>query len=167
MVLQQEEDGRVNKKKENYLVPALITIDPGQSGGICAMFDDNLVAYKCPKTPKEMSVIAKELKSMCQSNGFPVLGIIEKVHAFPTDARSSAFKFGKNFGTWIGILESLCIKYIMVTPQKWQKQFELPKNKQQRKRELKMIAKEFYPKATLYTADAICIGLWGKNNELI
>ena len=88
-------------------------------------------------------------------------------YAFPTDARSSAFKFGKNFGIWIGILESLSIKYEMVTPQKWQKQFELPKNKQQRKKELKMIAKEFYPKATLYTADAICIGLWGKNNGLI
>jgi len=157
----------VNKKKVNYLVPALITIDPGQSGGICAMFDDKLIAHKCPKTPKEMFEITQKLQWTCKSNGFPVLGIIEKVHAFPTDARSSAFKFGKNFGIWIGILESLSIKYEMVTPQKWQKQFELPKNKQQRKKELKMIAKEFYPKATLYTADAICIGLWGKNNGLI
>ncbi len=157
----------MNKKKVNYLVPALITIDPGQSGGICAMFDDKLIAHKCPKTPKEMFEITQKLQWTCKSNGFPVLGIIEKVHAFPTDARSSAFKFGKNFGIWIGILESLSIKYEMVTPQKWQKQFELPKNKQQRKKELKMIAKEFYPKATLYTADAICIGLWGKNNELI
>jgi len=157
----------VSKKKVNYLVPALITIDPGQSGGICAMFDDKLIAHKCPKTPKEMFEITQKLQWTCKSNGFPVLGIIEKVHAFPTDARSSAFKFGKNFGIWIGILESLSIKYEMVTPQKWQKQFELPKNKQQRKKELKMIAKEFYPKATLYTADAICIGLWGKNNELI
>ena len=157
----------MNKKKVNYLVPALITIDPGQSGGICAMFDDKLIAHKCPKNPKEMFEITQKLQWTCKSNGFPVLGIIEKVHAFPTDARSSAFKFGKNFGIWIGILESLSIKYEMVTPQKWQKQFELPKNKQQRKKELKMIAKEFYPKATLYTADAICIGLWGKNNELI
>jgi len=157
----------VNKKKVNYLVPALITIDPGQSGGICAMFDDKLIAHKCPKNPKEMFEITQKLQWTCKSNGFPVLGIIEKVHAFPTDARSSAFKFGKNFGIWIGILESLSIKYEMVTPQKWQKQFELPKNKQQRKKELKMIAKEFYPKATLYTADAICIGLWGKNNGLI
>tara|TARA_B100001094_G_scaffold290322_1_gene307803 strand:- start:2636 stop:3139 length:504 start_codon:yes stop_codon:yes gene_type:complete len=167
MVHQQVEGGKVNKKKVNYLVPALITIDPGQSGGICAMFDDKLIAHKCPKTPKEMFEITQKLQWTCKSNGFPVLGIIEKVHAFPTDARSSAFKFGKNFGIWIGILESLSIKYEMVTPQKWQKQFELPKNKQQRKKELKMIAKEFYPKATLYTADAICIGLWGKNNELI
>ncbi len=157
----------MNKKKVNYLVPALITIDPGQSGGICAMFDDKLIAHKCPKNPKEMFEITQKLQWTCKSNGFPVLGIIEKVHAFPTDARSSAFKFGKNFGIWIGILESLSIKYEMVTPQKWQKQFELPKNKQQRKKELKMIAKEFYPKATLYTADAICIGLWGKNNGLI
>jgi len=167
MVHQQVEGGKVNKKKVNYLVPALITIDPGQSGGICAMFDDKLIAHKCPKTPKEMFEITQKLQWTCKSNGFPVLGIIEKVHAFPTDARSSAFKFGKNFGIWIGILESLSIKYEMVTPQKWQKQFELPKNKQQRKKELKMIAKEFYPKATLYTADAICIGLWGKNNGLI
>ena len=158
----------MNKKKENYLVPALITIDPGQSGGICAIFDDKLVAYKCPKTPKEMSKIAKELKSMCQSNGFPVLGIIEQVHAFPTDARSSAFKFGCNFGKWLGILGAYDIPTIEVTPQVWMKPLQpLPKIKRDRKNELKKIAINLFPnnKVTLSTADAALMVVWYVNNE--
>lgn len=164
---QQVKGGKVNKNKNAYSDYALITIDPGQSGGVCVMYKGTVDAYKCPKTTGEMVKLLRSAKSHCQSKGLPVLGIIESVHAFPTDARSSAFKFGKNYGMWIGILESLRIEYLNVTPQKWQKPFDLPKDKQQRKRELKMIAKGYYNKATLYTADAICMGIWGQNNELV
>ncbi len=90
---------------------------------------------------------------------------LEKVHAFPTDARSSAFKFGTNYGAWIGILESNNINYELVMPRVWQKDFSLPKNKKERKQELKKIAKCFYEKATLYTSDAICIAVWRRANE--
>ena len=93
------------------------------------------------------------------------LCILEKVHAFPTDARSSAFKFGTNYGVWMGILESNNVNYELVLPRKWQEDFQLPKEKKERKRELKQIAKCFYEKATLYTADAICMAIWSRANE--
>jgi len=91
--------------------------------------------------------------------------VLEKVHAFPTDARSSAFKFGTNYGVWMGILESNNIEYELVMPRKWQKDFNLPKIKKERKQELKTIAKCFYEKATLYTADAICMAVWRRASE--
>ena len=90
---------------------------------------------------------------------------LESVHAFPTDARSNAFKFGMNFGIWQGILSALNIETILVTPQAWQKGLELPKNKQERKNRLKEIAtKESGLKTTLKTADAICIAMYGVKN---
>ena len=72
-----------------------------------------------------------------------------------------------NFGIWQGILIALDIETILVTPQKWQKDFELPKDKKERKRRLKEIATEKSGlKATLLTADAICIALYGMEQNV-
>ena len=97
-----------------------------------------------------------------------MIAYIEQVHAFPTDARSSAFKFGRNYGEWLGVLGALRIKTIHVTPQKWMKYYKekfkmaLPKDKQQRKRKLKEIAANYTDKkVTLYNADAILIAVYG------
>ena len=70
-----------------------------------------------------------------------------------------------NYGIWRGILCAFGIKTELVTPQAWQKTFgELPKIKQERKRKLKEIATKLSAiKATLKTADAICIALYGYN----
>jgi len=136
-----------------------IAIDPGKSGGIAILYDDYVEAYKCPPTFKEMAELVKSI------NKNSYICTLEKVHAFPTDARSSAFKFGMNYGVWIGILESNNINYELVMPRVWQKDFSLPKDKKERKQELKKIAKCFYDKATLYTSDAICIAVWRRANE--
>jgi hypothetical protein len=106
--------------------------------------------------------MAKLIKSIKKDTH---LCILEKVHAFPTDGRSSAFKFGTNYGAWLGILESNNVKYELVLPRKWQEDYHLPKDKKERKSELKKIAKCFYEKATLYTSDAICIAIWSRANE--
>jgi hypothetical protein len=70
-----------------------------------------------------------------------------------------------NYGIWRGILCAFGIKTELVTPQAWQKTLgELPKIKQERKKKLKEIATEQSTiKATLKTADAICIALYGYN----
>ena len=41
----------------------------------------------------------------------------------------------------------------------------LSKEKKVRKNELKQIAKDTYPKATLKTADAILIAIWSQNDR--
>ena len=142
----------------------IIGIDPGKGGGIGRVInvDKNIwTSYNCPKTIEEMVELIKVFKKFAVTP----LCYLESVHAFPTDGRSSAFKFGENFGTWKGILSSFDIETILVTPQAWQKGLELPKNKQERKNRLKEIAtKGSGLKATLKTADAICIAMYGMNN---
>jgi len=155
----KQKDTKKIKQKKNFSDRKYIAIDPGKSGGIAVLEDNKMQAYKCPPTFKEMAQLIKSIKKDTH------LCILEKVHAFPTDARSSAFKFGTNYGVWMGILESNNVNYELVLPRKWQEDFQLPKEKKERKRELKQIAKCFYEKATLYTADAICMAIWSRANE--
>ena len=141
----------------------VIGIDPGKSGAI-AVWDEGIdKAIKCPDSPEKMANIFSSIITNDK-----IVAYIEQVHAFPTDARSSAFKFGKNYGEWLGVLGTLRIKTVHVTPQKWMKHYKekfnmaLPKDKQQRKRKLKEIAARYTDKkVTLYNADAILIAVYG------
>ena len=144
----------------------IIGIDPGAKGGV-AIYDetkDKMVLHKCPETPKEMAAIINTAR--IKDNN--VFCVIEKVHAFPTDARSSAFKFGCNFGKWLGILGAYDIPTLEVTPQVWMRPLQpLSKIKRERKNELKQIAINLFPenKITLSTSDAALMVVWYVNNE--
>lgn len=144
----------------------IIGIDPGAKGGV-AIYDetkDKMVLHKCPETPKEMAAIINTAKVKDKN----VFCVIEKVHAFPTDARSSAFKFGCNFGKWLGILGAYDIPILEVTPQVWMRPLQpLSKIKRERKNELKQIAINLFPenKITLSTSDAALMVVWYVNNE--
>ena len=68
----------------------------------------------------------------------------------------------------LGILSTLNIKTVLVTPQKWMKywkdkfKIKLPKDKQERKRKLKELAAQYTDKkVTLYNSDAILIAVYG------
>ena len=147
----------------------VIGIDPGKSGAI-AVWDEGIdKAIKCPDSPEKMASIFGSIMTNSWIDGDgKIVAYIEQVHAFPTDARSSAFKFGRNYGEWLGVLGALRIKTVFVTPQKWMKHYKekfkmtLPKDKQQRKRKLKEIAARYTDKkVTLYNADAILIAVYG------
>ena len=93
----------------------------------------------------------------------------------PHDGRSSLFKFGVNYGAWLGILNSVkgINKIIEVSPQKWMKfwqdklEFKLPKIKKERKNKLKEIASVYTKKpATLWNADAVLITMYGMYTEM-
>jgi len=157
--------------KGNYTKKIVIGIDPGKGGGI-AVVNWNLndpstkicTAFKCHETIDEMSSF---IKMLTVDRSYKIC-YLERVHAFPTDGRSSAFKFGMNYGIWQGILSSFKIKTELIVPRKWQSFYgELPKNKQERKRKLKEIAIEKSNiKATLKTADAILIALYGYTQQI-
>ena len=153
---------------DSYMSNMVIGIDPGKSGGLAvikwghhARNTKICTAFKCPNTPYEMSSFIKMLKR----DAAYITCYLENVHAFPTDGRSSAFKFGVNFGIWQGVLASFNINTEFVTPKKWQSSYgELPKLKKDRKNMLKEIATEQSGiKCTLATADAVCIALYGYN----
>tara|TARA_R110002096_G_scaffold429504_1_gene642443 strand:+ start:1970 stop:2446 length:477 start_codon:yes stop_codon:yes gene_type:complete len=147
-----------------------VGIDPGKSGGLVKIHSRNYECsmHKCPDTTEGMSSLLKNAKDSAFKDNLPILVAIEKVHAFPTDARSSAFKFGMNYGMWLGIIGSLNIPLIQVTPQMWMKSYApLPKIKQERKKKIKEIATEIFEdiynnekRITYAISDAALIALW-------
>lgn len=135
-----------------------IAIDPGKSGAL-AWIDNKGIYHSsdCPDTISEMADLA--IKVFTESNGH-VEAIIESVHAMPGQGVTSMFSFGENFGAWQGIISSLGVPTIEVTPQRWQKIIgNLPKEKNERKKALKDYAQKRVPyiKATLKNADAIAM----------
>ena len=147
-----------------------VGIDPGKSGGLVKIHSRNYECslHKCPSTTQEMASLLRTAKHSAFVDNLPMLVAIEKVHAFPTDARSSAFKFGMNFGMWLGIIGALSIPVIEVAPQTWMKSYApLPKEKQERKRKIKEIATEIFSEVynnenriTYAVSDAALIALW-------
>jgi len=72
----------------------IIGIDPGKGGGIAVVVDGLITEFhKYPKTMKDLYYIMDEI--LHNWNTKPI-AYLEQVHAFPTDGRSSAFKFGSN-----------------------------------------------------------------------
>ena len=140
-----------------------VGIDPGINGGICLIIPKTISAgvshietYKCPATIRDMADILDDWIDPASN----VRAVIEKVHAFPGQGVTSMFNFGKNYGTWLGILSGLRIPYVEVSPQKWMKVYgTMPRDKTKRKNHLKGLAQSMYPneKITLKTADAVLL----------
>ena len=145
-----------------------IGIDPGKGGGIAFVNGEQIIEmYKCPKTIQEMAELLEPYRLSWDSN-IKVTAYIEQVHAFPTDGRSSAFKFGVNYGIWQGLLGANKIETKFIAPQVWMKSLELPKNKVERKKEINRVAQSVIDaqgrlnkKVTLHTSDAVLIGMYG------
>jgi hypothetical protein len=104
--------------------------DPGLSGAI---------AYYFPEAPDRVSVIdmptvagavdcatlAARIRQMS-----PDLAIVERVASRPGQGVSSVFKFGTSYGAVLGVLATLEIRTILVTPQTWKKHFRLDSDKE-------------------------------------
>ena len=133
-----------------------IGIDPGKSGGICATNGTVSVCSKCPGTVADMYSV---LYAMLDIDTRP-MAVIESLHSMPGQGVKSTFTFGTNYGMWLGILASLQVPYIQVSPTKWMNIYgPRPKDKTARKNHLKHLAQQRYPKLpiTLATADAILL----------
>ena len=142
----------------------VIGIDPGKSGGLTVIEKKDVYSQKCPGDVKDMAImfaIALE-----QTPPQKVAVFLEKVWAFPTDAKKTAFIFGQNYGQWEGIISSYEIGVSYVTPKEWQSFYDIPKMvKKDRKNHIKKIAKELFPniKVTLNVSDSILIANYGIN----
>ena len=141
-----------------------VGIDPGKSGGVAILTDETAKVYPCPRTTEDMAMLI----SMCLSDvaAYRTRVFLEKVWAFPTDARSSSFSFGENYGQWQGILASHELEPVFVTPKTWQSHFEIKKGlpKPIRKKMMKQMAIDRCPeikRITLKTCDALLIAIYG------
>lgn len=151
-----------------------IGIDPGQSGGIAFLYDIDdetgvsSYAHKCPDTVQDIRTLVKGFTAPYGLNPHSMFASLERVHALPQNAVRSAFKFGVNYGQWLGILASLEVPYIEVTPHKWMKHYgAMPKERIKRKNHLKHLAQQRFPtvKVTLAVSDALLIALYGKETS--
>lgn len=145
----------------------IIGIDPGTNGAISVTDSEGNVIKvdKMPDTPKDVLDILSPYKddSICY---------IEKVGGMPGQGGSAMFNFGKNYGHLEMALYALEIPFVTVTPQKWQKEFQLSGKKSEMgytkwKNVLKEKAQQVFPKIkmTLWKSDALLIGRYGYIKE--
>lgn len=108
----------------------ILGIDPGLSGAMAFLpltlpslvtVDDLAVAGDA----LDAASIADRIAQMR-----PDIAVIEQVGAMPKQGVSSTFKFGRAYGTVIGIVGALDIPIHYVTPSRWKKHFRLPAEKE-------------------------------------
>jgi len=128
-----------------------IGIDPGQKGGIAVISQDLSIA-EAVRYPGDAVAAADQIREWIARYN-PRMIAIEKVTAMPKQGVSSTFKFGTNYGTWIGIAAASGIPHIMVTPRSWQKAMLDAGTGQTKNRSLNM-ARRLFPGVDLrYKAD--------------
>lgn len=105
----------------------VIGIDPGQSGAIALLADDELV------TVRDMPVLPGAKGSRIRVSAHLLVDlmwevyrpgdtvVIEAVHSFPSDGHNVAFKFGEAYGTLKGVLTARRISYRTVEPTVWKR----------------------------------------------
>lgn len=106
-----------------------IGIDPGASGGIAFIPDNNPAKAWAIKMPETLADLWDELNPNVGRNGDEMFGgfthvhcCLEKVHSMPGQGVASSFKFGQGFGHLEMALTAAKIPFTYVTPQKWQKE---------------------------------------------
>lgn len=141
----------------------LIAIDPGASGGI-AYQRDGQPAESVPMPATEGDVV--NLLRQLAADPANAVAFVEEVGGYIGKAQpaSSAFKFGRNFGFLLGVVQTLGVRVELVRPQKWQKSLGVGNasncaSKTEWKNKLKACAQRLYPhlRPTLATADALLI----------
>lgn len=97
-----------------------IGIDPGRSGAL-AIIDDTGVYLFAFDEEKYIEALKKvPARAVC---------CLEHVHSMPKQGVTSSFNFGLNFGWIQGVLQALGIRYELVQPQKWKKEFSVTRDK--------------------------------------
>lgn len=149
----------------------VIGIDPGKNGAIAVYNLDSkrlLALRKMPETPKDLLMFFKIYSNELVFNSIVFL---EKVHGMPGQSGPAMFNFGKNYGNIEMAIIASKIRYMTVTPQKWQKFYQLGgKGKQtttQWKNKLKEKSQSIFPdiKIFLWGADALLITYWGSKQK--
>lgn len=96
----------------------IIAFDPGMKGAMAWGDRSQIYVKPFPLAGKDLDL--NTLSQHIEATGAS-LAVIEKVHSMPKQGVSSTFKFGKGYGSILGILAGLQIPVELVTPQAWKK----------------------------------------------
>ena len=146
-----------------------IGLDAGVNGGMAFIHEnDGEISSKAFRCPRDIESMVNNLEFEIEDySPEEIFCVAEWVWAFPGDGKKSAFKFGYNYGTWLGILASHRIDYEEVTPKQWMNYFNMPPkmDKKERKRWLRVMAERLFPniKMTFNISDALLIAYYCKN----
>ena len=152
------------------MIPCILAIDPGASGGIVELWPDGNAAACAMPDDADLRDLIDEWKNNVLLNDYKPVCFLELVGGYigGSPAPGSAmFNFGNGYGYIRGCLAAYRIETRLVRPQTWQA--GIPgvkgcKEKADRKRALKEHAARLFPglKVTLSTADALCIADWAR-----
>jgi len=156
-----------------------VGIDPGKSGAIVALEDDDsvLLCEDMPTLPvdkskkdynvPEMSRMLSEL----MGGDAQIFVVLERSQAMPKQGVTSTFKIGMGYGIWLGILGSLHTPYVTVRPAEWAKVILKGQPGKGKERSLGLVSGRL-PNLPLVPdgcraprdgrADAACLALYGR-----
>ena len=124
-----------------------IGIDPGCNGAIAMIPEEGDIELY----PLDNDILNQLCRNWCFDD---CLVCLEKVSAMPGQGVTSMFTFGKGVGYIMGVLESNCIPYQEIQPQRWKKEFGCNLGKQFSPKERKQAdidaCKKLYPKVSLH-----------------
>ena len=149
----------------------LIGIDPGVSGAIAFLYDDGQVrvfdmpvmALSAKKQQVNSAALADLIRPSMNHQG-TMTAYVEQVHSMPGQGVAAMFNFGTSYGVIKGVLATLQIPMVLVTPHSWKKRAGLIGKDKDASRTL---AQQLYPAAPLGRkkdvgrADAILIARFG------
>ncbi|MBR1449543.1 MAG: hypothetical protein IJ588_12460 [Prevotella sp.] len=147
----------------------IIGIDPGSAGGIAVVDDSGRVVEvaKMPDTPQDILAFLEGY-----AHGSSVAYLENVGHGMPGQSSKATATFARHCGHLEMALLALRIPTNTVTPQKWEKSYQLGKSsdygKSAWKNRLKAKAQQLFPdiKVTLANADALLIAEYGRKQEI-
>jgi len=95
---------------------AFLGIDPGAKGGLAIIHADGAKAWRYPGDV----VAAADLLREVLTRHRVALAAVEKVSAMPGNGVAGMFRFGANWGAWLGMLAMAGVPHVLVTPRRWQ-----------------------------------------------
>ena len=153
---------------------AIIGIDPGLSGGIAVLSEMGqvIMVSKMPQTPADILAYLEDVIRL------PVLSwvcYIEKVGTgMPGQSSKATATFARHCGHLDMALLALGIPTNTITPNMWEKSYQLGRSatvsKTEWKNRLKAKAQQLFPilgkKITLATCDALLLAEYGRKKEI-
>lgn len=141
-------------------------IDPGAKGAIAVISDDVVRVWDYPGEIGEAASLLRAINIE-----YPItLCALEKVSAMPRQGVVSMFKFGMNYGGWIGAIGAIGAPLVLVTPRKWQTECLDSGTGETKDRSLSM-ARRLFPDVELHLkkhdgrADALHLARYAKHMD--
>lgn len=152
----------------------VIGIDPGALGGVAVLDMDGGVVFigKMPDTPQDILECLRRFAGT-ELFGSEAVCYLEKVGmGMPGQSSKATATFARHCGHLEMALLALGIRTNDVTPNKWEKSYQLGKSsgvsKTEWKNRLKAKAQQLFPKekVTLYVCDALLLAEYGRKQEV-